>query len=121
MFVTPRPVSRSRVPWMDTAFTTAIGRTPTTSSAATVLCQNLNRNAFLPTPEAQDCRLSRSPSGRGRDAMGTGGGPGPFALAGGSSSASVVAGVARRAGRPGTPPPPGEPLDPAALLPPPTF
>src|SRR5438094_5265699 len=75
MFVTPRPVSRSRVPWMDTAFTTAIGRTPTTSSAATVLCQNLNRNAFLPTPEAQDCRLSRSPSGRGRDAMGTGGSP----------------------------------------------
>src|SRR5438552_12120527 len=75
MFVTPRPVNRSRVPWMDTAFTTAMGRTPTTSSAATVLCQNLNRNAFLPTLEAQDCRLSRSLSGHGRDAIGTGGSP----------------------------------------------
>src|SRR2546426_1287287 len=115
MFVTPRPVSRSRVPWMDTALTTAMGRTPTTSSAATVLCQNLNRNAFLPTPEAQDCRLSRSPSGRGRDAMGTGGSPVLSAWAGRSSSASVAPDVARRAGATGRSPRPGDPLALAAF------
>src|SRR5438093_8182514 len=60
MFVTPRPVSRSRVPWMDTAFTTAMGRTPTTSSAATVLCQNLNRNAIPPDARSAGfCAVAR--------------------------------------------------------------
>src|SRR5438874_11398587 len=40
MLVTPRSVRSVRVFWMDTTLTSAIGTTPTTSSAASTFCQN---------------------------------------------------------------------------------
>jgi hypothetical protein len=43
MFVTPSAVRSPRVLWIETADTSAIGTTPTTSSAAKTLCQKRGR------------------------------------------------------------------------------
>src|SRR5919201_5624955 len=72
MFVTPRSVSRSRVPWIDAALTAAIGTTPTISRATSVFFQNLTRTH--PPAKFRGAHSDRAcpAGGRGPDAIGTG-------------------------------------------------